>query len=234
MRIAGLQKMTLLDYPGRVACTVFLPGCNFRCPFCHNSGLFAGETTDGMSAEELLRFLDHRRGLLDGVCISGGEPTLSPGLPELLGQIKAMGFAVKLDTNGSRTQVLKDLLNRGLVDYVAMDVKSDPAGYAAAVGLETAPLEAVEESLKLLMTAHIGYELRTTVVQELHDEAAITRMGQWLMGLSGGQKILKLFLQPFVNRCSVPNQNLHAPESTQLARFVEVLRAFVQEVSIRG
>ena len=232
MHIAGLQKMTLLDFPGRVACTVFLPGCNFRCPFCHNSGLFSGETPEGMSVDDLLRFLKSRQGLLDGVCITGGEPTLHPDLPQLLARIRELGFAVKLDTNGGRPDALKAVL--GLVDYVAMDVKSSPGGYAAAIGLATADLEAIEESLTLLMGSGIDYELRTTVVRELHDEAAMTRMGQWLYDLNGGQKIPKLFLQPFVNRPSVPDQNLHAPETTQLSRFVELLRTFVQEVSIRG
>lgn len=232
MTIAGLQKMTLLDFPGRVACTVFLPGCNFRCPFCHNSGLFSGETADGMTVEALLRFLKTRQGLLDGVCITGGEPTLSPELPALLESIRKLGFAVKLDTNGSRPQVLRQVLE--LVDYVAMDVKSSPRGYGAAVGLAEPDMAAIEESLRLLMDSRVDYELRTTVVQELHDEAAITEMGQWLYDLNGGQKIPKLFLQPFVNRSSVPNQNLHAPETAQLTRFTELLRTFVQEVSIRG
>ena len=232
MTIAGLQKMTLLDFPGRVACTVFLPGCNFRCPFCHNSGLFSGETADGMTVEALLRFLKTRQGLLDGVCITGGEPTLSPELPALLESIRRLGFAVKLDTNGSRPQVLRQVLE--LVDYVAMDVKSSPRGYGAAVGLAEPDMAAIEESLRLLMDSRVDYELRTTVVQELHDEAAITEMGQWLYDLNRGQKIPKLFLQPFVNRSSVPNQNLHTPETAQLTRFTELLRTFVQEVSIRG
>ena len=234
MRIVGLQKMTLLDYPGRVACTVFLGGCNFRCPFCHNGGLLDGAAPEVMSAEELLAFLKSRTGLLDGVCITGGEPTLSPQLPRLLEEIKALGFAVKLDTNGSRPQVLKQLVEAGLVNYVAMDVKNSPQCYAATTGLKETPLEELEESLRFLMEENVAYELRTTVVQELHDRPSITEMGQWLSHLSGGRKIPKLFLQPFATRDSVLDQNLHAPENGEITRFAELLSTFAEKVSIRG
>ena len=234
MRIVGLQKMTLLDYPGKVACTVFLGGCNFRCPFCHNGGLLDGDAPAVMTAEELLAFLKGRRGLLDGVCITGGEPTLSHELPQWMTEIKQLGFAVKLDTNGSRPKVLKQLVEAGLVDYVAMDVKNSPDRYAATVGLSCAPLDALEESLRFLMEGKVDYELRTTVVREFHDPDAIMAMGQWLYGLNGCQKIPKVFLQPFVNRDSVLDQNLHAPEKGEISRFVELLYTFAHEVSVRG
>ena len=234
MRIVGLQKMTLLDYPGRVACTVFLGGCNFRCPFCHNGGLLDGAAPEVMSPVELLAFLKSRKGLLDGVCITGGEPTLSPELSGLLKEIKALGFDVKLDTNGSRPQVLKQLVKAGLVDYVAMDVKNSPHCYAATTGLKEAPLDALEESLRFLMEGNVDYELRTTVVRKLHDRDAITEMGQWLSRLSGSRKIPKIFLQPFVNRDSVLDQNLHAMETGEIAQIVELLYTFAHEVTIRG
>ena len=234
MAIVGLQKLTLLDYPGKVACTVFLGGCNFRCPFCHNGGLLGCDVREVMSREVLLEFLADRRGLLDGVCITGGEPTLSPELPGLLSNINELGYAVKLDTNGSRPHVLRQLVEQGLVDYVAMDVKNDPAGYAATTGLSAAPMEALEESLRFLMTGTVGYELRTTLVQELHDEASLTRMGQWLYALNGKKKIPTIFLQPFVNRDTVLDQNLHTPETAQISHFVELLYTFAEEVSVRG
>ena len=234
MRIVGLQKMTLLDYPGRVACTVFLGGCNFRCPFCHNGGLLDGKAPELMTVEELLGFLKSRKGLLDGVCITGGEPTLSPELPRLLTDIKALDFDVKLDTNGSRPGVLKLLVEQGLVDYVAMDVKNAPDRYATTAGLAAPPLDALEESLRFLMKGKVDYELRTTVVRELHGEDAITEMGQWLYRLSGGRKIPKMFLQPFVNRDSVLDQNLHTPEMGEITRFAELLNTFAHEVTIRG
>lgn len=234
MRIVGLQKMTLLDYPGRVACTVFLGGCNFRCPFCHNGGLLGGDAPEVMTAQELLAFLKGRRGLLDGVCVTGGEPTMSAGLPQLLRDIKALGFDVKLDTNGSRPAVLKQLVEDGLVDYVAMDVKNAPERYAATAGVSTVPLDALEESLRFLMGGRVGYELRTTVVGELHDENSLVKMGQWLYGLNGCQKIPKLFLQPFVQRASVLDQGLTPPETAEMTHFVKLLSAFADEVSIRG
>ena len=234
MRIVGLQKMTLLDYPGRVACTVFLGGCNFRCPFCHNGGLLGGDAPEVMTAQELLAFLKGRRGLLDGVCVTGGEPTMSAGLPQLLRDIKALGFDVKLDTNGSRPAVLKQLVEDGLVDYVAMDVKNAPERYAATAGVSTVPLDALEESLRFLMGGRVGYELRTTVVGELHDESSLVKMGQWLYGLNGCQKIPKLFLQPFVQRASVLDQGLTPPETAEMTHFVKLLSAFADGVSIRG
>ena len=152
MTISGLQKMTLLDYPGKVACTVFLQGCNYRCPFCHNSELLEGKAEPLMTVEEFLVFLKKRVGLLDGVCVSGGEPTLSPGLRDLLAAIKERGFAVKLDTNGSRPEVLKALVAEGLVDYVAMDIKNAPSRYAETCGVSRIDLAAIEESAAFLMS----------------------------------------------------------------------------------
>ena len=187
-----------------------------------------------MSAEELLRFLKSRQGLLDGVCITGGEPTLSAELPELMEKIKALGFAVKLDTNGSRPEVLKAVVNAGLVDYVAVDVKNSPAKYAATVGLTSAPMEAIEESLRFLMEGSVEYELRTTVVEELHHEVSIQDMGRWLRELSGGKIMPKLFLQLFVQRDSVLQQGLTAPETAKMTDFVKLLSGFGLEVSVRG
>lgn len=234
MGIVGLQKMTLLDFPGKVACTVFLGGCNFRCPFCHNGQLLGRDAPPVMDGDALLKFLEQRQGLLDGVCITGGEPTLSPELPQLLRRIKDLGYAVKLDTNGSRPEVLKALAEQALVDYVAMDVKNSPAQYAATTGLSAPPLHQLEESLRFLMAGDLPFELRTTVVREFHDDGSVLDMGRWLYELNGHQKIPKIFLQPFVNRDTVPDQNLHTPESTEISRFVELLYTFAQEVSVRG
>ena len=234
MNIAGLQKMTLLDFPGRVACTVFLGGCNFRCPYCHNSELLDGNCPSFMTDEELLAFLAKRRGLLDGVCITGGEPTLQPELPALLRAIKALGYAVKLDTNGTRPALLRQLVEEGLVDYVAMDVKSSPGGYPAAAGLDEFSLSNLEESLRFLLEYHVDYELRTTVVAQLHDEAAIREMAQWLFHLVPGKKAKKLFLQPFVDRDTVPFEGLSAPEKEDLEAWTALLSPYVEEVGLRG
>ena len=232
--IAGLQKMTLLDYPGKVACTVFLQGCNFRCPFCHNSPLLPGKGEEGLTEEELLAFLQKRRGLLDAVCISGGEPTLYSGLEDLLRRVKALGYLIKLDTNGSRPAVLKRLVDSKLVDYVAMDVKNCPRRYGQTVGLEKMDLQPVEESLRFLLSGAVSYELRTTVVDEFHDAQAMEEMGQWLVDLAAGAKPQRLFLQPFLDRDSVLASGLHTPSAGQLAVFREKLGRYIETVQLRG
>ena len=234
MTISGLQKMTLLDFPGKVACTVFLHGCNYRCPFCHNAELLEGKPEPLMTEAELLGFLKKRVGLLDGVCVSGGEPTLSPGLRDLLAAIKALGYAVKLDTNGSRPAVLKALVAEGLVDYVAMDIKNAPSHYAQTVGLSKVDLAAIEESAAFLMSGAVESEFRTTVVSPLHDEASIAEMGRWLYALNSNKPVKKLFLQPFVDRDTVVFSGLSAPESTQMRAFCELLQDFALDVSVRG
>ena len=234
MTISGLQKMTLLDFPGKVACTVFLQGCNYRCPFCHNSELLEGRGEPVMSREEFLSFLKKRTGLLDGVCISGGEPTLTAGLKDLIREIKAMGYAVKLDTNGSRPSVLKELVAENLLDYVAMDIKNSPARYAVTCGVSQVDLAAIEESAAFLMTGAVDSEFRTTVVCPLHDVVSIAEMGQWLHNISGGKPIKKLFLQPFADRDTVVFSGLSTPDSAQMAEFAELLKGFVLEVSTRG
>lgn len=232
--ICGLQKMTLLDFPGKIACTVFLGGCNFRCPFCHNSELFMGKPEKLMEDEEFFAFLKSRRGLLDGVCVSGGEPTLYKTLPDFLAKIKEMGFLVKLDTNGYRPEVLKALVQQGLVDYVAMDVKNSPAMYAQTVGLEKMELSSIEESLRFLIGGELPYELRTTLVRQLHDAASIQDMGAWLAALVPGRKPKKLFLQSFVDRDTVLFAGLSAPEQEATAGFAKILAPFAEEVTIRN
>ena len=234
MKIAGLQKMTLLDYPGKVACTVFLPGCNFRCPFCHNYELLGSDAPTLMDDRELLSFLQKRKGLLDGVCISGGEPTLQPALPELLKEIKAMGFSVKLDTNGYRPQVLRQVVEAGLVDYVAMDIKNSPSAYSATTGLTNLSIAPIEESIRFLASGAVDHEFRTTVVQPLHTEDSLREMAQWIQHIVPDHKIGKLYLQPFTDRDTVPFSNLSAPNEAFLQRFVQILQPCASQVAIRG
>ena len=233
MKIAGLQKMTLLDFPGKVACTVFLGGCNFRCPFCHNSQLI-GDADTLMDDGALLRFLESRKGLLDGVCITGGEPTLQKALPDLLAKIKAMGFLAKLDTNGYRPEVLKDLIDGGVVDYVAMDVKNDPAGYARTAGVADLQIGRIEESLRLLLSGAVDYELRTTLVEPLHNVDSLLGIREWLAILGAGKKVKKYFLQPFVDRDTVLFSDLKAPETAKLLQYRKLLAACADKVEIRG
>ena len=232
--ICGLQKMTLLDFPGKIACTVFLGGCNFRCPFCHNSELFMGKPEKLMEDEEFFKFLKSRKGLLDGVCVSGGEPTLYKNLPEFLTKIKELGFLVKLDTNGSCPVLVKELVEKNLVDYIAMDVKNSPAMYAQTVGLESMDLAPIEESLRFLIGGTVPYELRTTLVSQLHTEESIQDMGAWLGGLVTGMKPKQLFLQSFVDRDTVLFAGLSAPETDTTAKFAKILEPFCQRVTVRN
>ncbi len=226
--------MTLLDFPGKVACTVFLQGCNFRCPFCHNTDLLPREGEELMSVEELLRFLRSRRGLLDGVCITGGEPTMQAGLADLMREIKALGYAVKLDTNGSRPAVLRSIVEAGLADYVAMDVKHAPHGYGAITGLEKPDLASIEESLRFLLSDKVDYELRTTLVAEFHTAEDIVKMGEWITSLVPGKKPRAFFLQSFVDRDSVVFSGLSAPATEDTLHFASLLAPFAEQVSVRN
>ena len=228
MKIQGLQKMTLLDYPGRVACTVFLGGCDFRCPFCHNFDLVVGPMPTLMDDDEFFAFLDKRHGLLDGVAITGGEPCLRKDLPDFIGRIRAEGFDVKLDTNGYHPRMLERLIGESLVNYVAMDVKNAPGKYARTVGLPAVDLESIGESIRLLMDGGVDYEFRTTVVRELHEAADFEEIGTWIAGAD------RYFLQPFETRDAVPDRSLSAPDPDSLLEYREIAARFVVCAKIRG
>ena len=234
MVISGLQKMTLLDFPGKVACTVFLQGCNFRCPFCHNSDLLGNDGPEPISEETLMKFLNKRVGLLDAVCVTGGEPTLQKDLPELLKKIKALGYLVKLDTNGNRPEVLKELVEAGLVDYVAMDIKNSPSRYGETAGVPRMDLSHVEESIRYLLSGKVDFEFRTTVAEELHDPEDFAEIGLWLQTLDPAHKAPKFFIQPYVDRDSVLMGGLHTPSKEKLLAMGEKLTGFVTSVSLRG
>ena len=228
MKIQGLQKMTLLDFPGKVACTVFLGGCDFRCPFCHNGELLDGSAPALLDDRELLRFLQGRRGLLDGVAITGGEPLLRKDLPDLLRAVRDLGFAVKVDTNGNHPTALEGLLREGLADSIAMDIKNSPEKYALTVGLSSLDLAPIRRSVELLMNSSVPYEFRTTVVDELHSADDFEAMGQWISGARA------YFLQPFTDRDSVPFAGLHAPTKENLEKYASIAKVYVPYTSIRG
>lgn len=225
MRIGGLQKLTLLDFPGHVACTVFLQGCNFRCPFCHNASLVLG--TDALREDEVLSFLKKRQGLLDGVAITGGEPLLSADIDTLLEKIKALGYLVKLDTNGSFPRKLRSLIACGLVDYVAMDIKNTREKYdltACASGF----LPAVEESVALLKQGLVPYEFRTTVVDELHEPQDFSMIGRWLEGAQA------YFLQAFADSGNLLGSGLHAASKEKMELCRAEAAKYLTKVEIRG
>ena len=228
MDIQGLQKMTLLDYPGRVACTVFLGGCDLRCPFCHNGGLVLGPMPAELDDQGLLAFLKKRQGLLDGVCVTGGEPLLRPDLPELLARIKELGYPVKLDTNGSHPERLRSLVQQGLVDYVAMDIKNSPERYGETVGVPALDLTPFQKSVAFLLQGDVDYEFRTTVVREFHDSDSFQAIGPWLSGAR------RYFLQCFVDRDTVLQEGLHPWDADSLRAFADLVRPYVHQVELRG
>ncbi len=228
MKIYGLQKMTLLDFPGHVACTVFLGGCDFRCPYCHNFELADGTAKPVMEEEEFLSFLKKRQGLLDGVAITGGEPCLYKDLPELVKKIRELGFMVKLDTNGYHPQLLKQILDEKLIDYAAMDIKNSPEKYAVTCGVESVDMDTIRTSINLLMESGIDYEFRTTVVEEFHEAADFEEMGKMIRGAK------RYFLQSFTDRDSVPFGNLHAPSKESLEQYLSIMKKYVPDSAIRG
>ena len=228
MKIHGLQKMTLLDYPGKVACTVFLGGCDFRCPFCHNYELAEGKVPALMEDTELLAFLKKRHGLLDGVAFTGGEPCLHRELPELMKQVRDLGYGVKLDTNGNHPALLREILDAGLADYVAMDVKNSPEKYAMTCGLETIDLGPIRESIALIMDRAPDYQFRTTVVRELHEAEDFHGIGEMIRGAK------RYHLQCFTDRDTVPFEGLHAPTPQELQAFRDIAAGYVLEAELRG
>lgn len=235
MYIAGMQKLSLVDYPEKVACTLFTGGCNLRCPFCHNSELLEGPMPS-VDVREVLDYLDARKGILDAVVVSGGEPCMQPDLLEFLRTLKQKHLLVKLDTNGCYPAVLQRSLEEGLVDYVAMDLKSDPAGYVAASGCGTVPLNAITESVELLLAHEIPFELRTTVVVPLHTEQNFLRMVDYLSQIihKYRRKIPNYYLQSFKDRDTVPFAGFSAPEKSQLEAYGRIMQKVASHVGLRG
>ncbi len=229
MSIHGLNKLTLLDYPGKVAATLFLGSCNFRCPFCHNRDLVINPASQPvLNMEEVLNFLKKRQGILEGVCITGGEPTLFAGLEELICSVRKLGYMVKLDTNGYRPIVLKELVKKGLLDMVAMDIKSDLAGYANAAGLERMDVSRIEESVQFLLADHVPYEFRTTVVKELHNRETFENISEWIAGCKA------YYLQSYKDSGCVIMPGFHANTKEELEEYRQVLLKKMPKVELRG
>ncbi len=245
MQLHGLSKLTLLDFPGHLACTVFTGTCNFRCPYCHNAPLvLTPQSCPVISEEEFFAFLSSRKGKLDGVCITGGEPTLQPDLPDFIAKIKAQGLLVKLDTNGYRPEILKQLLDSQLLDMVAMDIKNSRDFYVSTAGVNEASfeLERIEKSITLLLQSGIRHEFRTTVTKELHSVEQMRSIGAWLSGLGG--KIFRTpalpslyFLQNFKDSGDLVCGNstsFHPVDDNDLQEFLSVLQPFIPNTKLRG
>lgn len=253
MKIAGLQKLTLLDYPGKTAASIFTLGCNFRCPFCHNADLVVPLAPDlkpsFLSEEEFFSFLQKRKGLLDGICITGGEPTLQSDLGSFCKKVKDQGFLVKLDTNGSHPDILNNLISLDLVDYVAMDIKNSPDRYAQTVGLDT-PLTStsshtlllprLEKSMRLLLQSSIPFEFRTTVLTQLHTPATLIDTAQWIASLAKKESspcdCVCWFIQQFVDSDTVLAGKgiFSAWDENDLYEILPSLQAILPRTALRG
>ena len=230
MLISGLQKTTLLDYPGCVACTVFTGGCNFRCPFCHNSSLVLPERiAGGMEEDELMAFLKKRVGVLDGVAITGGEPLLHKDMPRFLGKIKELGFKIKLDSNGSFPELLEEIVKANLVDRVAMDIKNSPELYGKTVGLESFDIKNVERSKNFLLEGRVDYEFRTTAVKGLHTESSIREAAKWIEGAK------EYYLQQFKDSGDILDlKGLGAFDEEEMKKLKLAAAEFIPHVQLRG
>lgn len=229
MKIYGLNKTTLLDYPGKVAATIFLGGCNFRCPFCQNSSLVLNPSAQPeIPVKEVLSFLKKRKGILDGVCITGGEPTLSPDLPELLQEIRTLGYPIKLDTNGTHPALLKTLTEQNLIQMTAVDIKACPDNYPALCGLVHPELDAVKETVEFLKNGTLDYEFRTTVIRELHSEKDFIEIGQWLTGAKA------YYLQAYRDSEEVLQPGFSSYTRKELEHFREMLKRTIPLVELRG
>ena len=228
MIIHGLQKLTLVDYPGRMAAILFTGACNFRCPFCQNGSLVLNPKREPViSEEEIFEFLKKRQKMLDGVVVTGGEPTINKDLIPFLEKIKNLGYSIKLDTNGYRPEVLKEALDKGLVDYVAMDIKNSLDAYPKTAGLSFFTEENIKKSVALLLEGKIDYEFRTTVVKEHHYRENFEKIGAWLKGARA------YYLQSFVNSEDTIEKGLNPPTLEELKNYQDILKSYINNVQIR-
>lgn len=229
MQIHGFQKMTLLDFPGRVACTVFTGGCNLRCPFCHNALLVTKlQKSDVIPTESVLSYLEKRTKLLDGVAITGGEPLLQPDIASFIRKIKNMGYAVKLDTNGAYPAKLRDLVEEGLVDYVAMDIKNCREKYGETVGIPNFDVSKIDVSIGFLLSGKVDFEFRTTIVKEFHTVEDIEKIGEWIKGAP------KYFLQNFTDSGNLIGDNMHECSKETLNLMRTAALKYVKSCETRG
>ena len=229
MEIHGIQKMTLLDYPEKVACTIFTARCNFRCPFCHNASLVTHvDTEEAIPEEEIFSFLRKRQGILDGVCITGGEPLLQPDIEVFIRNVKALGYLVKLDTNGSNVLMLKRLVESGLVDYVAMDIKNAPDKYGMTIGIDEYDMSNIFQSVDFLMRGEVPYEFRTTVVRQFHKREDFAAIGRWIKGAK------RYYLQSFVDSGDLIGSGVTGYTKEIMEQALEIVQRNITNAKLRG
>ena len=228
MIIKGFQKLTLLDYPGKVACTVFTGGCNLRCPFCHNALLVTEMDDIEYTEKEIFQHLERRKGVIEGVAVTGGEPLLQKDIERFLYELRCTGISIKLDTNGCYPEKLKDILELGLVDYVAMDIKNSPEKYALTVGLERFDISPIEKSIELLKNSGIEYEFRTTVTSNFHTVEDMQSIAQWLQGTK------KYFLQNFVDSGMLIDSTCKGVSKSEMQEMLCAVRKFIPTAELRG
>ncbi|CCZ57350.1 pyruvate-formate lyase-activating enzyme [Clostridium sp. CAG:762] len=228
MTINGMQKLTLLDYPGNVACLIFTQGCNFRCPFCHNSGLLdMNNNCEKIDEKEVFKYLEKRRGLLDGVCISGGEPLLQKDIVDFIRKVKDLGYKVKLDTNGSSPKKLKQLIEDGLIDYVAMDIKNDFLNYDKTAGMCT-NIDNIKKSIEIIENSNIEYEFRTTIVKQFHDVGKLEKIIQYI-----GPNA-RYYIQNYQDCSSVLQRGLNGFDNEELLNIKNTLGVKYPNLVVRG
>lgn len=229
MEFSGIQKLSCLDYPGLVSCTLFTGGCNFRCPFCHNAPLIIGKSPDPIPDEQILAYLQKRKGILEGVTVTGGEPLLHPELEGFLAKVKFLGYKVKLDTNGSKPDFLRHLVENGLVDMVAMDIKNSPSAYRDTSGIPWLELAPIEKSKNYLLSGTVDYEFRTTVVKGLHTKQTLLDAAQWIAGAKAW------YLQSYTERDTVLEPDgLSSYTADELFAFLLAVQPIIPTVALRG
>lgn len=227
MKICGYQKTTLLDYPGHVAATIFTGGCNFRCPFCHNSDLVLNPG-NFISEEEIFTFLQKRKNILSGICITGGEPTLQPDLAEFIEKVRSLGYKIKLDTNGYKPEIISNLLNKNLLDYIAMDIKAGYTNYSKVCNMNNFDMEVIKKSISIIEHSDISYEFRTTVVKELHAEQDFHEICEMICPKS------PFYIQSFKDSGNILTPGLSSCDTETLNIYLSIMKNNNIKVSLRG
>lgn len=229
MKINGYERFSMVDYEGKICCTVFTGGCNLRCPFCHNGALVVGDVKSNQIDDgEVFEYLKKRKGLVDAVSITGGEATLQPDLADFIIRVRALGYLVKLDTNGLRPDVLKSLLDQKLVDYVAMDIKNSPEKYAMTVGLKSVDLDKINESMRIIRESGVDHEYRTTVIEEFHTAEDMGKIADWISGANA------YFIQKYKDSEGCISHGYHEVSKEKALDFAKLFEGKVGRVGLRG